>query len=54
LVTSPLIEAGEYSYYDDPVDATAFETRNVLLPLGPEKFDHRGDSVRSVRACDSS
>ncbi|MYW20801.1 antibiotic acetyltransferase, partial [Streptomyces sp. SID2955] len=30
LVTSPLIEVGEYSYYDDPDDATAFETRNVL------------------------
>lgn len=30
LVTSPLIEVGEYSYYDDPDDPTAFETRNVL------------------------
>lgn len=30
LLTSPLIEVGEYSYYDDPDDATAFQTRNVL------------------------
>ena len=30
LVTSPLIEVGEFSYYDDPDDPTAFETRNVL------------------------
>ncbi|MFE9560809.1 CatB-related O-acetyltransferase [Streptomyces sp. NPDC006487] len=38
LVTSPLIEAGEYSYYDDPDDPTAFETRNVLYHYGPEKL----------------
>jgi virginiamycin A acetyltransferase len=38
LVTSPLIEVGEFSYYDDPHDATAFETRNVLYHYGPEKL----------------
>ncbi|GLZ79681.1 acetyltransferase [Actinorhabdospora filicis] len=38
LVTSPLIEVGDYSYYDDPDDATAFETRNVLYHYGPEKL----------------
>lgn len=38
LVTSPLIEVGAYSYYDDPVDATGFETRNVLYHYGPEKL----------------
>lgn len=38
LVKSPLIEVGEYSYYDDPNDATAFETRNVLYHYGPEKL----------------
>lgn len=38
LVQSPLIEVGEYSYYDDPEDATAFETRNVLYHYGPEKL----------------
>ncbi|MGW5310429.1 CatB-related O-acetyltransferase [Nocardia thailandica] len=38
LVTSPLIEVGDFSYYDDPDDATAFETRNVLYHYGPEKL----------------
>ncbi|MFI6043924.1 CatB-related O-acetyltransferase [Nocardia sp. NPDC051321] len=38
LITSPLIEVGEYSYYDDPDDPTAFETRNVLYHYGPEKL----------------
>lgn len=38
LVTSPLIEVGEYSYYDDPDDPTGFETRNVLYHYGPEKL----------------
>ncbi|MEV6756651.1 CatB-related O-acetyltransferase [Streptomyces sp. NPDC051214] len=38
LITSPLIEVGEYSYYDDPDDATAFESRNVLYHYGPEKL----------------
>lgn len=38
LVKSPLIEVGEFSYYDDPDDATAFETRNVLYHYGPEKL----------------
>ncbi|RZD72390.1 acetyltransferase [Streptomyces albidoflavus] len=38
LVTSPLIEVGEFSYYDDPDDPTAFETRNVLHHYGPEKL----------------
>lgn len=38
LVKSPLIEVGEFSYYDDPDDSTAFETRNVLYHYGPEKL----------------
>ncbi|WP_408909718.1 CatB-related O-acetyltransferase [Streptomyces luteolus] len=38
LVSSPLIEVGDFSYYDDPEDATAFETRNVLYHYGPEKL----------------
>ncbi|QKV67540.1 CatB-related O-acetyltransferase [Streptomyces harbinensis] len=38
LITSPLIEAGEFSYYDDPDDPTAFQTRNVLYHYGPEKL----------------
>jgi virginiamycin A acetyltransferase len=38
LVKSPLIEVGEYSYYDDPDDPAAFEERNVLYHYGPEKL----------------
>lgn len=38
LVTSELIEVGEFSYYDDPDEPTAFETRNVLHHYGPEKL----------------
>ena len=38
LVKSRLIEVGEYSYYDDPDDPTAFEIRNVLYHYGPEKL----------------
>lgn len=38
LVTSSLIEVGEFSYYDDPDDPTAFATRNVLYHHGPEKL----------------
>jgi virginiamycin A acetyltransferase len=38
LVTSPKIEIGEYTYYNDVDDATAFETRNVLYTAGPERL----------------
>jgi virginiamycin A acetyltransferase len=38
LITSPLIEVGEYSYYDDPDAATVFETNNVLYHYGPDKL----------------
>ncbi|ALE06023.1 acetyltransferase [Arthrobacter sp. ERGS1:01] len=38
LITSPLIQVGEFSYYDDPEDATSFETRNVLHHYGPERL----------------
>ena len=53
LVTSPLIEVGEFSYYDDPDDPTAFETRNVLHHYGPEKpiigkFCALGEGVRFI------
>lgn len=41
LLTSPLIEAGEYSYYDDPEDPTAFETRKRPLPLRAGEAGHR-------------
>jgi virginiamycin A acetyltransferase len=53
LVTSALIEVGEYSYYDDPDEPTAFETRNVLYHYGPEKlvigrFCALGEGVRFI------
>ncbi|WP_408630276.1 CatB-related O-acetyltransferase [Amycolatopsis mongoliensis] len=53
LVTSPLIEVGEFSYYDDPDDPTAFEVRNVLYHYGPEKlvigkFCALGEGVRFI------
>lgn len=38
LVRSPLIDVGEYTYYDDPVEPTAFETKNVLYHYGPERL----------------
>ena len=38
LVDNPNIEVGEYSYYDDPDDPLAFETRAVLYAIGPEKL----------------
>ena len=53
LITSPLIEVGEFSYYDDSGDPTAFETRNVLYHYGPEKliigrFCALGEGVRFI------
>jgi virginiamycin A acetyltransferase len=38
LVTSPNIIVGDYSYYDDPDDPTAFERNNVLYAFGPERL----------------
>jgi virginiamycin A acetyltransferase len=38
VVTSEKIEVGDYSYYDDPVDPTAFEQNNVLYAYGPERL----------------
>lgn len=53
LVTSPLIEVGEFTYYDDADDPTAFETRNVLYHYGPDrlvigKFCALGEGVRFI------
>jgi virginiamycin A acetyltransferase len=39
LIRSPQISVGEYTYYDDPDDATAFEQRNVLYAYGPERLE---------------
>jgi virginiamycin A acetyltransferase len=38
LVTSPSVEVGEYTYYDDPDGATDFERRNILYAYGSEKL----------------
>jgi virginiamycin A acetyltransferase len=38
LLRSPLIEVGEYSYYDDPEQAIEFETRNVTHHYGPDRL----------------
>jgi virginiamycin A acetyltransferase len=53
LVTSSLIEVGDFTYYDDPDEPTAFETRNVLYHYGPEKlvigkFCALGEGVRFI------
>jgi virginiamycin A acetyltransferase len=40
VVKSPLIEVGEYTYYDDPTGALDFEQRNVLY-----HFDFIGDRL---------
>ncbi len=31
VITAPNIQVGDYTYYDDPVDPTAFERNNVLF-----------------------
>jgi virginiamycin A acetyltransferase len=38
LITSEKIEVGDYTYYDDPGDPTAFERDNVLYGYGPERL----------------
>lgn len=38
VVTSPLIEVGDFSYYDDPDEPESFETANVLYHYGPERL----------------
>ncbi|MEU9325368.1 CatB-related O-acetyltransferase [Streptomyces canus] len=38
MLTSPKIDVGEYTYYDDPDGATEFEQRNVLYAYGPERL----------------
>jgi len=38
LVTDPRIEVGDYTYYDDPDDALAFERDAFLYAHGPERL----------------
>lgn len=37
-VTSPFIEAGDYTYYDNAGDPTPFEEANVLYLYGPQRL----------------
>lgn len=46
VITAPNIFVGEYTYYDDPVDPTAFERNNVLF-----NWPEFGDSLRIGRFC---
>ena len=46
VITAPNISVGEYTYYDDPVDPTAFERRNVLF-----NWPEFGDSLRIGKFC---
>jgi virginiamycin A acetyltransferase len=45
LISSPLIEVGDYTYYDDPEDVHNFE-KNVLY-----HFDFIGDKLRIGKFC---
>jgi virginiamycin A acetyltransferase len=38
LIRSDRISVGEFTYYDDPDDPTAFERKNVLYAYGPERL----------------
>lgn len=38
LAEFPLIDVGEFTYYDDPEHALDFGTRNVLYHYGPERL----------------
>jgi virginiamycin A acetyltransferase len=38
FITSPLIDVGEYSYYDDPGGSERFQEENVLYHYGPERL----------------
>ena len=46
LVKRPTIDIGEYTYYDDPVDALGFEERNVT-----HHYDFLGDRLIIGRFC---
>lgn len=46
LVTRPNISVGEYTYYDDPVDALGFEANNVT-----HHYEFLGDRLSIGRFC---
>lgn len=46
VITAPNISVGDYTYYDDPVDPTAFERNNVLF-----NWPEFGDRLTIGRFC---
>lgn len=46
VVSAPNISVGDYTYYDDPVDPTAFEQRNVLF-----NWPEFGDKLTMGKFC---
>ncbi|WP_102867997.1 CatB-related O-acetyltransferase [Pseudovibrio exalbescens] len=46
VITRPTIRVGDFTYYNDPEHATAFEERNVLY-----HFDFIGDALEIGRFC---
>ncbi|WP_317277417.1 CatB-related O-acetyltransferase [Kordiimonas aestuarii] len=46
VVTGPNVSIGDYSYYDDPAQATGFQTNNILY-----HYDHVGDRLEIGRFC---
>ncbi len=46
MITAPNIFVGDYTYYDDPVDPTAFERSNVLF-----NWPEFGDSLYIGKFC---
>lgn len=46
VVTAPNIHIGDYTYYDDPVDPTAFERNNVLF-----NYPELGDKLIIGKFC---
>lgn len=46
VITAPNIQIGDYTYYDDPVDPTGFEKKNVLF-----NYPEFGDSLIIGKFC---
>jgi hypothetical protein len=54
LVTSPKIEVGEFTYYNDADDPIPFETRNVPYTSGPELLDRLPERAALGRLLDGA
>lgn len=46
VITAPNIHVGDYTYYDDPVDPTGFETNNILF-----NYPEFGDNLIIGKFC---